>query len=91
MAIRTCLNCNIKFIKGVSGFDIFPRDDFKWCSDKCLFLWLLKHKVRVDKQIVTGIQRRRDKAILKIENCLTTQDIKQALSQEEIKEILALF
>ena len=55
---KKCLNCQ-KYTKKTITFGIFPTEDHKWCSEKCLFIWILKYNVRVDGELIDSIQNKK--------------------------------
>ena len=34
---------------------VFPKDEFGWCSDRCIFEWLRDHNVTVDGEEITDL------------------------------------
>ena len=68
MKIKKCIQCD-KLGAQVT-FGIFPLDSFRWCSDRCLLIWCGEHSVRVDGLLVTEVQKRKTKEIIKLEDVL---------------------
>ena len=84
MSIKTCLQCENRYTKGVSGFDIFPREDYRWCSYRCMFLWLLVHDVTANGEYILSIWHRvgKQKRTLELADCLTTEDLIKHVPEE---------
>jgi len=45
--MRTCIQCG-KMKRGMLSLSIFPKEEFGWCCDRCIFLWLDDHNVMQD-------------------------------------------
>ena len=57
-ALKQCINCK-KYTKKTITFGAFPTECHKWCSEKCLFIWILKHNVKFNGEIVDTIENKK--------------------------------
>lgn len=57
-SIKTCIECK-KQTKKTITFGVFPTEDHKWCSEKCLFIWILENNVKVDGELIDEIENRK--------------------------------
>ncbi len=55
--MRQCIECK-NYKRGLLSLGVFPKESFGWCSDKCLFIWLEKHDVKVDGESIDELRSR---------------------------------
>ena len=72
-SFKNCLNCK-KLTKKTITFGMFPTEDHKWCSEKCLFIWLLKHNVKVNGELVDEIQDKKGR-LSKMTDLISIDDL----------------
>jgi len=72
-SLKSCLNCK-NLTKKTITFGIFPTEDHKWCSEKCLFIWILKHRVKVDGLLIDTIENKKGRKSF-LADLVTPEDI----------------
>ena len=53
-SVKRCIECNTQTKKTVS-FGIFPKEDYKWCSKKCLCKWIVRRNMMNNDEFVSEI------------------------------------
>ena len=77
MRTRICLECQEKKGAQITLHD-FPIEDFHWCSDKCLFIWICKHDLRYDGELCHSLEKRKTKEIVNMNDVIELNDLKQS-------------
>jgi len=74
---RICIECKIeKKRRQMFTFAEFPEEDgYTWCSDKCLMVWIVKHQLKENGQLITEFEDKKTRQIKFSVSDLTPEDL----------------